>query len=439
MSAHTAMRSLFTLAAVLLVAMVAPFHATTVASSQPRAAADLPPVSLDALDSYRWSTDEVIVAPGQRIVITNRDVDRHTFTVDAWQIDLNLPTLEPVELVIPEDADVGDSLPFYSSVGTDRERGLEGILIVVSPDEILAGAGTGLRPASTLEERQVIELDDTFAFSPSQLDALPGEIVEVRNEGLIEHHFVIDDWEINETIPAGDVVLVQIPVDAEIGMVVDFYCSVPGHQAQGMTGVLTVVAGGQTVETVPPDRTGRVSVSKDLRFFVPDAEFFGADWEQIRVGAADTLLDDDDTLSGNIFPSDGLGAIYVGPQGSRITLIVLPVTEATLPANQIAEAIADVQSGMIGAWNKDRIGTAATMDDAPPTGCDTAQRTSGIVPVLTLPAGATACQLRGPGVAIFVAVEGSVGDVSGVDAADAVVEMVVTGRAITSQAASQDD
>jgi hypothetical protein len=275
----------------------------------------------------------------------------------------------------------------------------------------------------------VVEVNDDFTFSPLTLDAAPGELIEVRNEGLIEHHFVVDDWDLNETIPAGDVVLVQVPPDAAVGTQFTFYCSVPGHQAQGMSGSLTIAPGSSTVQTVPTERTGRVSVTQDLSPFVPGASFLGPEWQQLRMGDAITLLESEDALSESIFPSEGLGAIYVGPQGSRVTLIVLPVTEEPLPANQVAEAIEEVQSGMISTWKKDRIATAATIDDAPPAGCDTAQRASGIVPVLTIPAGATACQLRGPGVAIFVTVEGAVGDASGVDAADAVIESLLTRQA----------
>jgi hypothetical protein len=222
------------------------------------------------------------------------------------------------------------------------------------------------------------------------------------------------------------VALVQVPEDVDVGEDVTFYCSIPGHMAQGMTGSMTVVPGSNAVETVSPERTGRVSVAKDLRPFVPDAAFLGQEWEQLRVGAAETLLDSEETLSANIFPYDGLGAIYVGPQGSRVTLIVLPVTDEALPANQVKEAIGDVQNDMIVSWNKDRIATASFLDTAPPIGCDTAHRASGIVPVLTIPAGATACQLRSANVAIFVTVEGNVGDVSGVEAADEVIEMLLT-------------
>lgn len=387
---------------------------------------DLPAVVIDALDGFRWSTHEVVVAPGQRIVVTNRDVDRHAFTVEEWAIDVNLPTLVPVEIVVPADAEVGEIVTFYSSVGDDRAEGLEGAMQVVTRDEILADADRGLRVAATIQNRIVIEARDDFTFTPSTLDVEPGAFIEIRNVGVIEHHFVIDEWDVNETIPSGDLALVQVPPDAATGQAVSFYCSVPGHAAQGMGGTLTIVPARTAVETVPRAGDARATVGKDLRPFVPNAAFLGPDWVQLRSGSSETLLEGDATFAADIFPHEGIGAVYLGPEGSRVTLIVLPMSGEALPASRVQDAIAGVQNEMVLAWDRDRIGSAAVIDAPPPTGCDAALRSSGIVPVLTLPAGATACQLRNPGVAIFVTVEGRVGDATGVDAADEVIEQLLT-------------
>lgn len=387
---------------------------------------DLPPVVIDVLDNFRWSTDEAIVAPGQRIIVTNRDVERHTFTVDPWGLDASLPTLIAVELTVPVDAGIGERISFYSSVGNDRESGLEGILHVVTRDEILADADRGLRVAATIQNRVQIDVHDDFTFSPSMLDVEAGAFLEIRNSGVIEHHFVVDEWDVNETIPSGEIALVQVPEDAQTGESFRFYCSVPGHLAQGMSGSLTIVPARAAAQTVPREGEGRSSLGKDLRPFVPEAGFLGPDWTRLRSGSASTLLDGETAVATDIFPSEGLGAIYVGPGGSRVTLIVLPITDELLPANQVADAIGTVQDEMVKAWDKDRIASAAFLDAAPPVGCDAAQRESGIVPVLTIPAGATACQLRNPGIAIFVTVEGGVRDATGVDAADIVIELLLS-------------
>jgi plastocyanin len=409
----------------LLVAMLALLSVPIASLGQAPTGADLPPVAIDAVGGYRWSTDRVIAAPGQRLVVTNRDVQRHTFVIDEWAVDTGLPAFVPVEVAVPDDAEIGSVAVFYSSAGNDRELGLEGVIRVVTRDEILADADQGLRAAATLRDRLVIEVDDDFTFTPSTLDVEPGAFIEIRNPGVIEHHFVVDEWDVNETIPSGDIALVQVPDDLPSGAVFTFYCSVPGHSAQGMSGTLTILPARTSVETVPREAIGLLPVGKDLRPFVPDAAFLGPEWTTVRSGTAGTLIDTDLVALADVFPQDGLGAVYVGPQGSRITLVVLQMTQDLLPANQVEEAIDSVQGGMVGSWDKDRIASAAFFDAAPPTGCDTARRVIGIVPVLTIPAGATACQLRSAGVTIFVTVEGGVGDVSGVDASDSVVRLVL--------------
>jgi plastocyanin len=386
----------------------------------------LPPIQVDALGDARWSDHAIFASPGQVIIVTNRDVERHTFVVDAWQLDINLPTLEPIEVLVPEDAAIDTDVEFYSGVGDDRDEGMVGVIHVISSEEQLAGQGREVGVATSIQDRTIIEIGDDFTFSPSVLDAQAGSFLEIRNDGVIEHHFVIDEWNVNETIPAGDVAIVQVPETIAPGTTFTFYCSVPGHRSMGMEGQLTVVNARLSVGTVSPDGAGRVAVGKDLRPFVPDAGFLGSEWSRLRIGDASTLLEDEATMSSDVFPSEGLGAVYVGPEGSRVTLIVLPLTDRSVPANQVRDAVSLVQSAMIGSWNKDRIGSAAYTDAAPPAGCDVALRAGGIVPVLTIPGGSTACQLRSAGVAIFVSVEGSVGDLSGVAASDEVISLLLT-------------
>lgn len=408
----------------LLVSYIAPgsLQARQVDSSQE----SLPPIEIDAVGNARWSDHSIYVSPGQVIIVTNRDVERHTFTIDAWNIDVNLPTLEPVEVQVPEDAAIDAEVEFYSGVGDDQVQGMVGIIHVIPAEEQLAGAGRDVGVATSIQDRTVIEINDDFSFSPASLEVQAGSFLEIRNSGVIEHHFVVDEWNVNETIPAGDVAIVQIPDTIAPGTTFSFYCSVPGHRSMGMEGRLTVTNARMSAGTLSPDDNGRVAVGKDLRPFVPDADFLGSEWTRLRTGDATTLLENDATMSSDVFPSEGLGAVYVGPEGSRVTLIVLPLTDRSIPANQVRDAVSLVQAAMIDNWNKDRIGSAAYTDAAPPAGCDVALRAGGIVPVLTIPGGSTACQLRSAGVAIFVSVEGTVGDLSGVAASDEVISMLLT-------------
>jgi hypothetical protein len=105
----------------------------------------------------------------------------------------------------------------------------------------------------------------------------------------------------------------------------------------------------------------------------------------------------------------------------------MPFQTDAVPANQVQASVRAVQTSMMQTWTTDRLSSAAMQQIPPPQGCDVALRASGIVPVLTLPAGSTVCELRNAGVAIFVAVEGEIDGVTGVEAADNLITRMLSG------------
>lgn len=74
----------------------------------------LPDIRIDALAENQWSIEEIHAAPGQKLIVTNRDVERHTFVVSDWDVYLTLPLLTPVEVVVLP----GDVVTLYSDVGS---------------------------------------------------------------------------------------------------------------------------------------------------------------------------------------------------------------------------------------------------------------------------------------------------------------------------------
>ena len=399
---------------------------------------DLPVVSLDVLEGYVWSSTDLSVAPGQIITITNRDISRHTFTIDAWEVDISLASLQPVDFTVPEDAVVGEIVEFYSSIPGDREGGLVGRITVVDPEDVLAGLllGTTLQTAKP-QARIRIEARDDFTFQPAIVSVVPGTLVEIANTGLISHHFVVDAWDLNQTIAPNDMVLVRVPGTAEPGTTIEFYCSVPGHHEQGMVGVLRIIAGGAEITNLVQTRDGRTEVQIDMRLFVPEAAALGAGWTRLRGGSSDSILDASD-LNAEVFPYAGLGAVYLGPNGARVTLVVLPLHTEAIPNNQVMTAVQMVQSSMSESWAVDRVASAAYRSIAPPSGCTVAERVSGIVPTVTLAGGVTSCQLSGVGVVIVAAVEGEYDGEAGVEASDHLVENIVTGEFTTEEANEAD-
>lgn len=89
-------------------------------------------VQLEAADPYEWSQDELIVAPGDTIEITNVGFSQHDFTVDELGIAEDLPSEEPVTITIPEDAEPGE-YEFYCSVPGHAQNGMVGTLIIEAP------------------------------------------------------------------------------------------------------------------------------------------------------------------------------------------------------------------------------------------------------------------------------------------------------------------
>ncbi|MEJ7840078.1 MAG: hypothetical protein WKF81_14785, partial [Thermomicrobiales bacterium] len=117
--------------------------------------------------------------------------------------------------------------------------------------------------------------------------------------------------------------------------------------------------------------------------------------------------------------------VFVGPSGSRAAVAVLPLKTIALPTNQVQQAIDDVQFALMQNWNTDSTSSVNLESVAPPPGCDIAQRATGVAGLHTLPAGLTVCQVRNANVAIFVTIEGELGQLSGVEASDQIIFLVL--------------
>ena len=130
-----------------------------------------------------------------------------------------------------------------------REKKLFAIvaLLVFASLAMVACGGSGdsaSTPAAadtaTSAEADVVVTSTEFAFDPASLNftADTATVVELVNNGNIEHDFVIEGYESDKlaatpgqsatgsfTLPAGSY---------------KFYCSIPGHEAAGMAGTIEV-------------------------------------------------------------------------------------------------------------------------------------------------------------------------------------------------------
>ncbi|MGC4108602.1 MAG: cupredoxin domain-containing protein [Thermomicrobiales bacterium] len=394
------------------------------APSMARAASSaLPVVQLDALDPAQWSLSSLRLAPGQTIDVTNRGIDPHTFTVAEWGISVDLPSLETVTVTVPDDVEIGDTFTFFCSVGNHRRQGQQGTITIVSPDDAIADATpTASRDSATLT------LSDDFTFTPATLTAPAGSFLQLVNTGVLEHHFVVDEWNMNVTVAPGETTIVRVPGNIEPGSTFTFYCSVPGHRDKGMQGSITVEA-GSTAPDGTINSSGTVVSDRDLLAMMPAPDALGTGWSEVRHGDAQAVSPGLNAIDARIFPGDGRSAIYVGPDGSRAIVILLPLVVSNVPTNQVEDGMFAVQTAFMGSWDTDYSANTAYSSLPNPPGCDIVNRTAGLTKLSTLPAGSTSCQMRGPGIAIFVAVEGTIGGKSGIEAADELVREIIESTA----------
>jgi plastocyanin len=381
-------------------------------------------VSLDAVDPAKWSVQSLSVAAGQTIRITNRGVLPHTFVVPQWGVKVDLPTLEPVEIVVPDFVYPGEMYEFLCDEAGHADLGMIGTISIVTEQEAagLGQPGAGVTPNAAAIS---LEAQDSLTWSPSVLELEAGQILEVSNPGVIEHHFVVDEWGINETISAGEKVLVRVPADAQPGTTFTFYCSVPGHRAAGMEGTITIASSSPPLTSSGGPGSSAVVRDVDVRQFVPDAAMFGEGWVEVRSGNVRSIVPEWSEINVSVFPGDGIGIVFVGPMGSRAAVAVLPLETTSLPTNQVRQAIDDVQFALMQNWNTNSSSSVNLEDIPPPAGCSLAQRATGVTGLHTLPAGVTVCQVRNANVAIFVTIEGELRGLSGVEASDQIIVLLL--------------
>jgi plastocyanin len=394
------------------------------AQDAPPRDSSLPVVTLDAVDPAQWSDTTLLAAPGQTIRITNRGVQPHTFVVPQWGVRVELLTLQPVDVVVPDWVLPDSVFEFYCDEPGHADQGMRGVIQIGTAEAVKSGlpANSGDGPATNAV---TLTANDNLTWSPTALELSAGQILQVKNPGVIEHHFVVDEWGINETISAGETVLVRVPADVQPAATFTFYCSVPGHRAAGMEGTITILDSGSAPSSIGGPGSTAAIRDVDIRQFVPDAAMLGEGWSEIRSGNVRSIVPEWGEINVSVFPGDGIGVVFVGPSGSRAAVAVLPLETTSLPTNQVQQAIDDVQFALMQNWNTDSTGSVNLQDVAPPAGCDIAQRATGVTGLHTLPAGLTVCQVRNANVAIFVTIEGQLGGLSGVEASDQIIVLVL--------------
>ena len=115
-------------------------------------------------------------------------------------------------------------------------------------------ASPSASPQAELETKFTIEAGDIF-FSVKELTAPADTDLEItlNNVGVAQHDFEIKDTEFKTKVLNGgesETIKVNLPAGEYT-----FFCSIPGHEAAGMKGTLTIVE-----VTAKPDAGGATSV-----------------------------------------------------------------------------------------------------------------------------------------------------------------------------------
>jgi hypothetical protein len=158
---------------------------------------------------------------------------------------------------------------------------------------------------------------------------------------------------------------------------------------------------------------------------LPEASALGAEWTLSETVSPDLLARYSFEMTPDVF-REGAASIYLGPDGARIAVVSLLITENRVAIRQswedATQLLDNVRSDASTDYTRDE--ALETMD--PPAGCVEAKRIEGIQDFVLLPLGGTMCAID-PDVILIAIVFGQFADQTGVAASDAVIGAALGG------------
>lgn len=149
--------------------------------------------------------------------------------------------------------------------------------------------------------------------------------------------------------------------------------------------------------------------------YLPSAEAIGEGWTLVSTGAPEG--------DPAVFV-DAASAIYIGPGGARVAVMVWTNVPGRAPVQRSWETIGvfygELRFEVTGPKDADREEELATL--ALPAGCVDARRIDGLDPLYGLPGAITQCAID-PDVTVFVIVAGTIDGLSGYEASDRVATL----------------
>ncbi len=106
---------------------------------------------------------------------------------------------------------------------------------------LLLGLLAGLAACSTTPKPLKFTLvAEDIIWSTSEIHAKVNQEVEltVRNDGVLDHAFLIEDLGINLLLSPGDIEVITFTVDQP--GTIKYICNIPGHEEAGMVGEIII-------------------------------------------------------------------------------------------------------------------------------------------------------------------------------------------------------
>lgn len=161
--------------------------------------------------------------------------------------------------------------------------------------------------------------------------------------------------------------------------------------------------------------------------WLPEPNELGADWIASDTVSPTLIIRYSFEMSPDVF-REGAARVYAGPEGTRIILVSLLISENRVAVRRSwEEATEFVDSvGSRVTYDYDRRRVLDSME--PPPSCLEAKREEGVEDFYLIPVGATMCATDPDGILIAI-VSGTFNGQSGVAASDALVSMMAGGSA----------
>lgn len=166
------------------------FTVTTADGTMPDTPNDEGMLEIEATDRFMYSPAHLEVYPGQEVRVTNDGTFRHGLVVDAWDIDVSLPTEDDqATFTVPDDAEEGSTVTFYCPFPGHQQSGMNGTFTVIAPppDSEQSAIDDLNATIAALEQEQADLSATTTAIATHQAE-IDEQIVtlEIQRDALIE-------------------------------------------------------------------------------------------------------------------------------------------------------------------------------------------------------------------------------------------------------------